>query len=138
MIPYGLTVDVPTPSSQVMDTPPLVDVVVASTVGVLQVMELVVGLVVTEISGISVDTVYVCLQPVERLVAVKVKTPIAVDVPGLPTGLGVGSVGASQPSATPGCEDAIREMVVVLQLTLNVAVGCTVFPVTVTLTDVEH
>ena len=74
----------------------------------------------------------------DKLVAVNVKIPIAVDVPGLGTGLGLGSVGASQPRATPGCEEAPKEMVVVLQLTVKVAVGCTVLPVTVTLTVVEH
>ena len=115
----------------------MVEVVVANTVGVLQVSEFVVGFVVTEISGILVDTVYVCLQPVARFVAVRVKTPMAVDVPGLLTGVG-GCVGASQPRATPGCEAALIAMVVVLQLTVKVAVGFIVSPVTVTLTEVEH
>ena len=50
----------------------MVDVVVAKRVGVFQVMELVVGLVTTEILGISVDTVYVLRQPVTRFVAVNV------------------------------------------------------------------
>ena len=64
-------------------------------------------------------------------------TPIAVDTPGLPTGLG-GVVGASQPSATPGCDVALRFIVAVLQLTIGVAVGFIVSPVIVTLTVVEH
>ena len=48
------------------------EVVVASPVGVIHVMELLAGFVVTVILGISVDMVYVLLQPVDRLVAVRV------------------------------------------------------------------
>ena len=57
MIGNGFIVEVPAPLIQVIVTPPLVDVVVACTVGVLQVTELVVGFVATEIFGIPVETV---------------------------------------------------------------------------------
>ena len=57
------------------------------------------------------------MQPVDKLVAVNVNIPDAVDVPGLLIG-DAGDVGASHPRAIPAEEPAFYEMVAVLQRTV--------------------
>ena len=57
------------------------------------------------------------MQPVDKLVAVNVNIPDAVDVPGLLTG-DAGDVGASHPRAMPATAAAFNEMVEVLQRTV--------------------
>jgi hypothetical protein len=82
--------------------------------------------------------VYVVLHPELKLVAVNVKIPEAVDVPGLLTGEAKGSVGANQPNAIPAVELAFNPIVPELHATEKVAIGPTVFDVMVTGTVAVH
>lgn len=70
--------------------------------------------------------------------AVNVKTPDAVDVPGLLTGEAKGSVGASQPNAIPAVEVAFNPIVPELQAIEKVATGPSVFDVIETGTVAVH
>ena len=78
------------------------------------------------------------LQPELKLVAVNVKTPEAVDIPGLLTGEAKGIVGASHPKAIPAVEVAFKPIVPELQATEKVATGPSVFDVMVTGTVAVH
>jgi hypothetical protein len=98
----------------------------------------IVGPPVTKLNEGTADcTVYVFLQPVAKFVAVKVKTPIDVDVPGLLTGVG-GRVGASQPKAIPLDAAAFKVTVEPLQLINGVAIGAIVLLTILTGTVAVH
>lgn len=88
--------------------------------------------------GTKDSTVYVVLQPVLKLVAVKVKIPATAEVPGLPKGVGAGSVGANQPKAMPAPANAFNVIVPDEQVEEYVAEGGVVLLVTVTGTVVVH
>lgn len=96
------------------------------------------GVTVTLKLGILDCTVQVVLQPELKFVAVNVKTPDAVDVPGLLTGEAKGSVGASQPNAIPAVEVAFNPIVPELHAIEKVATGPSVFDVIVTGTVAVH